>query len=367
MVLIETYENSASFDITYLVFVWLAFIPTCINPILYGFWVLSPPMKERLRGYFRLSGRKCDKKPTADAEMSTTTTTNVPEARTPAETDSMQLSEKPPVAAASVNHRADAHAVAPSASSSLFNLLPTKGRHGKHPKTAFARSTEVRPPTADSVGRLSIAEGGRSDRNDHRVETVDTPTTPPTLAAHVARNRRDSTYSTDPLLNSCSDITVSTPIGSGSMLAAQQRLQQQQQQQRSAAAANHAMMNKRNNTLNSSLYSIAASSSSSSERKSLQTPPLMRLPNIVSDPDEAEYVASRCTSVSTYTNELEMDALERRRSLASPSFVDGRDGQLVGQMQQQHMYAAKGRGAGRQSLDSTERLHHAGQVATGKS
>lgn len=41
MALVETYENSTHFDLTYLMFVWMAFLPTTIIPWLYGSWVLS--------------------------------------------------------------------------------------------------------------------------------------------------------------------------------------------------------------------------------------------------------------------------------------------------------------------------------------
>ncbi|XP_055585654.1 uncharacterized protein LOC129738469 [Uranotaenia lowii] len=54
----ETYDNEAHFDITYLLFVWIAFLPTVIVPWIYGSWVLSRPAKERLRGYLRLSSRR---------------------------------------------------------------------------------------------------------------------------------------------------------------------------------------------------------------------------------------------------------------------------------------------------------------------
>ncbi|KAJ6638992.1 hypothetical protein Bhyg_11731, partial [Pseudolycoriella hygida] len=62
MVLEETYENTSHFDITFLMFVWMGFLPTVINPCIYGSWMLSRSAKERLRGYFRLSSRRVDKK-----------------------------------------------------------------------------------------------------------------------------------------------------------------------------------------------------------------------------------------------------------------------------------------------------------------
>ncbi|EDO64334.2 AGAP000383-PA [Anopheles gambiae str. PEST] len=58
MTVAETYENQAHYDITFLMFVWIAFLPTIIVPWIYAAWVLSKPTKERLRGYLRLSSRR---------------------------------------------------------------------------------------------------------------------------------------------------------------------------------------------------------------------------------------------------------------------------------------------------------------------
>ncbi|XP_022919319.2 prolactin-releasing peptide receptor [Onthophagus taurus] len=58
LALIETYENTAHFDITYTMLVWIAFLHTCSTPILFASWQMSRPSKERLRGYFRFSNRK---------------------------------------------------------------------------------------------------------------------------------------------------------------------------------------------------------------------------------------------------------------------------------------------------------------------
>ncbi|XP_073998340.1 G-protein coupled receptor 83 isoform X2 [Rhodnius prolixus] len=57
LALTETYENSGHFDITYTMFVWIAFLPTTTTPALYASWRMSRTTKERLRGYLRLSGR----------------------------------------------------------------------------------------------------------------------------------------------------------------------------------------------------------------------------------------------------------------------------------------------------------------------
>ncbi|XP_023728017.1 prolactin-releasing peptide receptor isoform X2 [Cryptotermes secundus] len=58
LALAETYENSGHFDITFMLFVWIAFLPTCTTPCLFASWRMSRIAKERLRGYFRFSNRK---------------------------------------------------------------------------------------------------------------------------------------------------------------------------------------------------------------------------------------------------------------------------------------------------------------------
>ncbi|CAH1367938.1 unnamed protein product [Tenebrio molitor] len=58
LVLPETYDNNKNFDITYTMFVWLAFAPTCSTPLLYAIWQMNRSSKERLLGYFRFSNRK---------------------------------------------------------------------------------------------------------------------------------------------------------------------------------------------------------------------------------------------------------------------------------------------------------------------
>ncbi|XP_018328527.1 alpha-1A adrenergic receptor [Agrilus planipennis] len=58
LALIETYDNTGHFDITYAILVWVGFLPTCSTPGLYFLWQMNRPTKERLRGYFRFSNRK---------------------------------------------------------------------------------------------------------------------------------------------------------------------------------------------------------------------------------------------------------------------------------------------------------------------
>ncbi|XP_068910253.1 prolactin-releasing peptide receptor-like [Tenebrio molitor] len=58
LVLPETYDNNKNFDITYTMFVWVAFAPTCSTPLLYAVWQMNRSSKERLLGYFRFSNRK---------------------------------------------------------------------------------------------------------------------------------------------------------------------------------------------------------------------------------------------------------------------------------------------------------------------
>ncbi|XP_071447991.1 uncharacterized protein [Hetaerina americana] len=53
LALTETYENSGHFDIAFITFVWVAFLPTLSTPCLYYAWSLNSATKERLREYFR--------------------------------------------------------------------------------------------------------------------------------------------------------------------------------------------------------------------------------------------------------------------------------------------------------------------------
>ncbi|XP_069177589.1 5-hydroxytryptamine receptor 1D [Procambarus clarkii] len=56
----ETYDNSGHFDITYITFVWVAFLPTVTTPALYAAWKISRSTKDRLHSYlhFGLRGRR---------------------------------------------------------------------------------------------------------------------------------------------------------------------------------------------------------------------------------------------------------------------------------------------------------------------
>ncbi|XP_017488502.1 PREDICTED: uncharacterized protein LOC108376771, partial [Rhagoletis zephyria] len=57
----ETYENQKHFDFTYLMFVWIAFLPTVIFPCIYASQILPRDEQERIRGYFRLSTKRFHK------------------------------------------------------------------------------------------------------------------------------------------------------------------------------------------------------------------------------------------------------------------------------------------------------------------
>ncbi|XP_011302024.1 prolactin-releasing peptide receptor [Fopius arisanus] len=56
--LVETYENTGHFDITFIMFVWLGFASTVTTPVLYASWQMSRPAKERLKGYFQFSTKR---------------------------------------------------------------------------------------------------------------------------------------------------------------------------------------------------------------------------------------------------------------------------------------------------------------------
>ncbi|KAK4300360.1 hypothetical protein Pmani_027440 [Petrolisthes manimaculis] len=45
----ETYDNSGHFDLTFISFVWVAFLPTLSTPALYASWKISRSTKERLQ------------------------------------------------------------------------------------------------------------------------------------------------------------------------------------------------------------------------------------------------------------------------------------------------------------------------------
>ncbi|XP_050543724.1 prolactin-releasing peptide receptor isoform X1 [Daktulosphaira vitifoliae] len=49
----ETYENSRHFDLTFMIFVWLAFVPTVTTPLLFVAWNSDSSTKERIRSYFK--------------------------------------------------------------------------------------------------------------------------------------------------------------------------------------------------------------------------------------------------------------------------------------------------------------------------
>ncbi|KAK8727877.1 hypothetical protein OTU49_009497, partial [Cherax quadricarinatus] len=53
----ETYDNSGHFDITFITFVWVAFLPTVTTPALYAAWKISRSTKETLCNFLQLSFR----------------------------------------------------------------------------------------------------------------------------------------------------------------------------------------------------------------------------------------------------------------------------------------------------------------------
>ncbi|XP_054729073.1 uncharacterized protein LOC129238057 [Anastrepha obliqua] len=59
--MVETYENQKHFDFTYLMFVWIAFLPTVIFPCIYASQILPRDEQKRIRGYFRLTTKRFHK------------------------------------------------------------------------------------------------------------------------------------------------------------------------------------------------------------------------------------------------------------------------------------------------------------------
>lgn len=233
-------------------------MPTCINPILYGAWVLSRPMKQRLRGYFRLSSRQSsqDKKcaGTVDAEMSTTITstataaTSVGVTKTPrpsstggggggsgkvqhvtqgsnvaggdstviyetnAKTSATQRGQHHTLmTTTSGAHRSNRSDTSSSNSSSLFSLLPLRP---KAPRQVFARSTEVRP-------------SGVYYRSDSAV----TPT--------VAESRKSPSFSLLTVTSPTSSSRLVSPTTEANMIAQQSHKEHAQQQQHQHIVQQH--------------------------------------------------------------------------------------------------------------------------------
>ncbi|GFR13307.1 g_PROTEIN_RECEP_F1_2 domain-containing protein [Trichonephila clavata] len=58
-VVYETYENSFHFDMSFVMVVWLAFLPTVLTPVIFLFWQLSEVHNSSISRYLRL-GRSSD-------------------------------------------------------------------------------------------------------------------------------------------------------------------------------------------------------------------------------------------------------------------------------------------------------------------
>ncbi|XP_045466251.1 probable G-protein coupled receptor 83 [Harmonia axyridis] len=55
--LVETYDNSGILDMVYTIFVWIAFAPVCITPLIHLIWQLSSSSNVGLRNYFHCGGK----------------------------------------------------------------------------------------------------------------------------------------------------------------------------------------------------------------------------------------------------------------------------------------------------------------------
>ncbi|XP_066947795.1 LOW QUALITY PROTEIN: orexin/Hypocretin receptor type 1-like [Macrobrachium rosenbergii] len=55
---LETYHNTGHFDVTFISFVWVAFLPTVTTPAIFALWKMPRSTKDRLQGYLRLSSRR---------------------------------------------------------------------------------------------------------------------------------------------------------------------------------------------------------------------------------------------------------------------------------------------------------------------
>lgn len=346
MVLTETYENTAHIDITYLLVVWFAFAPTALIPILYAVWMLSRPMKERLRGYFRLSSRSsCNKPHSADAaqpsetaEMSTTsisvTATHVNGTGNGATAATnldqgvyvMTTARKSTAIAKSPTTRHNATAVtaeSPSTSSSLFSLLQPKTSRARSGalRTAFARSTEVRPAALQQPQLDLRSEPALDDNNEHRKIQ---PTTLNNAEMKDVSNRNGPNYpNTSSVSLSNSHISKHRQAEHSGVHGSQYSFNP------SIATSSSGSSNENTNTASTALtlMKTAAATKKPTARRSrgqvqphartsMQLQMLRRHPSSLAGgvdcssggDSEADYAqTSRCTSASTYTNDRDCD------------------------------------------------------------
>ncbi|XP_050080399.1 uncharacterized protein LOC126568038 [Anopheles maculipalpis] len=154
----ETYENQAHYDITFLMFVWIAFLPTIIVPWMYASWVLSKPTKERLRGYLRLSSRRNTNTrseqsldETGGAPVGKSQGKNTPSATPMSAVGPLKSSAAPTGRPGSPPHRRTASGRSGARTSSLQSEVTLTASNGTATTSMSIDSDSTRSPACSSV------------------------------------------------------------------------------------------------------------------------------------------------------------------------------------------------------------------------
>ncbi|XP_055912730.1 uncharacterized protein LOC129946533 isoform X2 [Eupeodes corollae] len=200
MVMEETYENAKHFDITFLMFVWIAFLPTVIFPGIYASQILPRNEQKRLRGYLRLSTRHFRKSRQDSQEESiekddntttTQTTTIIQNGSCIGNNDGDTKQKHYSRSDSSVIESKDP--IASSAETIKINVIGGDGGSGGMKKTnsrnnGFVTGTGIHSKMAKSASSRKVSNGLR-------------------MASAGSRRGKNSIDSID---NSCSNITAST-------------------------------------------------------------------------------------------------------------------------------------------------------------
>lgn len=205
MIMVETYENAKHFDITFLMFVWIAFLPTVIFPAIYASQILPRNERKRLRGYLRLSARHFRKSRQDSQEESiekdentttTQTTTIIQNGSCIDNNDGSDIKQK------HYNRSIDSSSSMIESKDTIANgteaikinviggdgMKKTHSRHNGFTTTTTSGGTGIHSKMAKSASSRKVSNGLR-------------------LAAGGSRKGRNSMDSID---NSCSNITAST-------------------------------------------------------------------------------------------------------------------------------------------------------------
>ncbi|XP_055618832.1 alpha-1D adrenergic receptor [Toxorhynchites rutilus septentrionalis] len=351
MTMVETYENQAHFDITYLLFVWIAFLPTVVVPWIYGSWVLSRPAKERLRGYLRLSSRRntaTKSEQSADdgssppgiktplsTQMSTVSSTK-PSITAPPPFDDQQCAPHPPRGVAKAlpvtvdrpkSSTTESSVAESSISTTKSQSVSTGGRPRRQlpPPLRIDNSNFHRTPSAKS--HSSASAGSAAQRSSTRSSACRTNTVQHGLESlPPARSTNQSVEDEDDYCSSIaghhSNVTSSTycnvnerEVVAPSELLEAQRIMARQNFQHNSASPYYQRGNSSDLNDNDSDSDIYHRKPSRYGTLSNQDSSILKATPSILSVTESEY-SSRKGSLSTLSRDMEIiDRLERERSM----------------------------------------------------